>query len=165
MANLSADDIAAKFCRITSQAIVTVADMTEDLRVAGLTEVTPESMRLIASMVEVYDNRKLIGMFIAQSDNWQGIIDRDLRFFMRVLPALFEGLPVDTSLMTGPIKMYLQHKEGKLILPGGRAFPITDQRIEGLWKYFDQLMKGAYIFAQKTNTEGALAKYKRPLGF
>lgn len=163
MAQPTVDDVAAKFCRIVSQMIEVVADMTEDLRLAGFTESTSEQMLFVAQMVKAYDNHKLVGMFIQQHPCWKGIINRDLNFFVKNLPKLFEGMPVDTSLMTGPIEAYLQHKAGTL--PAGKGkFPITDSRIEGLWKYFDQLMRGAFVYARMTKTDSILAGYKVPLG-
>ena len=163
MAQPTTDDIAAKFCRIVGQTITTISEMTDDLRLAGLTENTSEQMQFISKMAAAYDNHKLVGMFIMHSANWKGIIDRDLISLVKSLPKIFEGLPIDISLMTEPISLYLKYKSGALP-PSKGKFPITDARIEGLWKYFDQLMKGAYIYAKMTKIEGTLAQDKTSLG-
>jgi len=162
------EEASARFSKTVRETIEALSTMVKDLYDCNLTQRSTVEIDAIVGLVDKLGN-KLVTMFLENKHHWSKILAREIRFFVDDLPSLFEGIPIDLSVLVVPVEMYLKHEEGvyeyqgELPISKQRTagtwvdvknknpkfvgeFPLIDEDIDCLWKYFDEMLRRAVCY-------------------
>ena len=103
-------------------------------------------MDIIAALAGKYES-ELVVMFLDKANVWENILQKNTQFFVKEVLELFADIPTDLSCLIVPVKAFLAHQAGEVEC---QDFPITQEDIDGLWEYFNQLLKGALLYNRIT---------------
>jgi hypothetical protein len=117
----------------------TLADLLRNCAEAGMADADDEVIDDIRLPIESATAVALTEMFLATEEAiWPKIQDRKLSFFCTDMLEMFADLPDDMKLLTVPVTIHLEFKEGKR--HSKKELPVTDQDIKDLWMFCDKLL-------------------------
>jgi len=139
-----------KFEETSRQLLISIGTMIRDLKQVKGTQHDPNQIENFAEILGSYNNpkNKLVLLFIEHHTLWINIKNREISFLLEDVPTLFKNIPlINTDSLIAPVVAFERHKT-----KGGKC-PITQEDIDGLWKYFDYLIIFAcrYHKAHRTN--------------
>jgi len=145
---LTPKELETAFCKVTIETIEAFRDLIKGLYEADITSRTTEEVDAIIILADGY-GKKLIGMFLEKHKHWPRLLKRDLAGLAEDVPKLFEGMTADMSVLAVPVNEFLKHQETEEKKRNPK-FPHTQEDLDGLWEYFDELMRIAHEYNKMT---------------
>lgn len=158
MAQYSPKDVAGGFTETVVETIEAIGSMIEQLAQLGLVESAELEVTVITALAGKYET-ELVIMFLDKSNVWENILNKNMQFFTKDVLELFADIPADLSCLIVPVKAFLAHQSEKADLLkqaeelGHDDFPITQEDVDALWEYFNQLLKGALLYNRITGNK------------
>lgn len=153
--------IQEKFVMVAVVQINSIKTMINNANDAGLTKTTSNNIMIILDLIKVMEKEgkhaDLVKMFIAKSEYWHIVDNKDIVGIRDALPRMFEGLPVGKDDLAVPIDVYLSERARA----SKKAPVITEKNIEALWANLDKLIKASIIYDYEN---GSALKDKHNLG-
>jgi hypothetical protein len=158
MSNLSVQE---KFRKVAVELLGAISSMISDANDAGLTDVVPNQINAIISILKGYDPDKLVISFIKHNSLWPKIQAKDVGFLLNDVPEIFSSLPIDTLALIEPVKVYTKLSEnGYKGSKSEKKFPIKKEDIDGLWLFFSFLVKAACRYNKEKKCGFNLKSYE-----
>lgn len=153
-----------KFVLVVKHQLKAICTMIDNANDAGLTTKTSNDIEIIIKLIEAMESNKkeseLVEMFIAKSEYWHIIDNRDLQTLERDFPKMFEKLPVNKETLSEPIRVYMKEKKKTA---SKKAPVIGDKHIEAMWTNLEKLVHAGAKYdsenGSKFRTQCNLDKY------
>ena len=151
-----------RFVLVVKHQIKAISTMIDNANDAGLTEKTSDDVDLILNIIDAMEKNnkqsELVEMFIAKSEFWDIIVNKDIKALEKDFPKMFDKLPVNKDTLSEPIRIYLAEK-GKLATK--KVPVIGDKHMDAMWVNLDKLVKASCIYDFEN---GSKLKDKHNLG-
>jgi len=147
-----AQSAAARFKQTTNEFLRFICDIIAELHDEGLTTTGPAALALPISVIQAFDAGTLVGFFVDCHADWVKVSTQDAAFILDTVPQAYKKIPFDVNLLTVPLKKYQEfQKNGYNGSYDNEDWPITDEDISNMWKYFGSMIRTAcnHIHAQR----------------
>lgn len=153
--------IQEKFVMVAVVQINSIKTMINNANDAGLTKTTSNNIMIILDLIKVMEKEgkqaSLVEMFIAKSEYWNIVENKDVKGIRDALPLMFAGLPVGKDDLAVPIDVYLSERSRHT----KKSYVISEKNIEALWANLEKLIKASIIYDHEN---GSALKDKHNLG-